>query len=580
MADFLRGLQRTVREEAALAARLVQQGWVSPLATRVAEGRAIEGLRLEAVNDDGTATLRCERNESRFREGDALLLHRGDPFASPRYPVALEVDDETQLAVSSALPGAHWGQLLQPPDGWALDEDYHDTSDALLGALAQAGDTAVGRARILPLVMGVARPALDAARYARALDRAEAWGLNAEQAEALAQCYATDLVHLVQGPPGTGKTALLARLAQLLIEDGERVLVTALTHRAINNALNALARAAPDVPAAKIGSHLRAGDLLAGNHASFGVSPLAELAEGYVVGATPFATRTGRLRGVEFDTVICDEASQVTLPLALMGMLVARRYIFIGDHRQLPPVQVGMAPEDRQRLSVFGALVDRGYDTMLTATYRLNDALAQWPSDQFYDGLLHPANEGVARRRLALTHTPERLASILDPDEPLVFVDARHRNSTTRSQREAGAVTDMVVELLACGVPPGEIGVIAPYRAQGRLIRSVLRESIHDPATRGAIVVDTVERMQGQERDVIIVSLTTSNLAFAARVADFFFQPERLNVAITRPRVKLILVGSRHLLETTPTNLEAQIALEQFRALLDHCTYRALPHSE
>jgi DNA replication ATP-dependent helicase Dna2 len=580
MADFLRALHRTVREEAALAQRLVQQGWASTLSIRVAEGRALDALWLESVNADGTATLRCERNESRFREGDALLLNRGDPFAQPRWPVALEVDDETRLVISSGLPGVDWAQVFQPPDAWVLDEDYHDMSAGLLGALTQAGETAVGRERVVPLVMGAATPTIDATRYAHALERAAAWHLNEQQSEALAQCYATDLVHLVQGPPGTGKTVVLARLAQLLVENGERVLITALTHRAINHALNTLASIAPDVPAAKVGSPLRTDDLRVENYDYFGTSPLAALRDGYIVGATPFATRTGRLRGVEFDTVICDEASQITLPLALMGMLVARRYVFIGDHRQLPPVQVGMPPDARRRLSVFGALVDRGYDTLLTATYRLNDALAAWPSDQFYDGLLQPADDRVALRRLALLRPPQQFKAIIDPDEPLVFLDTRHRNATTRSQREADVVTSLVVELLACGVRPHEIGVIAPYRAQGRLIRSVLRDSIADPAVRAAIIIDTVERMQGQERDVIIVSLTTSHPTFAAHVADFYFQPERLNVSITRPRAKLILVGSSHVLDATPGSLEAQIALEQFRDLLDHCTYRTLSYYE
>jgi DNA replication ATP-dependent helicase Dna2 len=82
--------------------------------------------------------------------------------------------------------------------------------------------------------------------------------------------------------------------------------------------------------------------------------------------------------------------------------------------------------------------------------------------------------------------------------------------------------------------------------------------------------------MQGQERDVIIVSLTTSNSVFAAEIADFFFQPERLNVAITRPRVKLIIVGSRALRDTAPVDLDQQLAVERFNDLLDACAYRTL----
>jgi DNA replication ATP-dependent helicase Dna2 len=137
---------------------------------------------------------------------------------------------------------------------------------------------------------------------------------------------------------------------------------------------------------------------------------------------------------------------------------------------------------------------------------------------------------------------------VLDPEKPKVFLDLGHRNITTRSHREAGVVVDLIMTLLEFGVPAWEIGVVAPYRAQGREIRSQLRQILPDAEMRQQIVVDTVERMQGQEREVIIVSLTTSNPTYAANLAEFFFQPERLNVAITRPRTKLIIVGSRHVL--------------------------------
>jgi DNA replication ATP-dependent helicase Dna2 len=295
-----------------------------------------------------------------------------------------------------------------------------------------------------------------------------------------------------------------------------------------------------------------------------------------VIGATPFATRTGRLSGVEFDTVIFDEASQITLPLAIMGMLVAKKFIFIGDHCQLPPVLMSRAGNELLHGSVFGALVDRGFDTLLTETYRLNAELLAWPSAQFYDGQLRPATSAIAARRLAWQTTPGSLAAVLDPETPLVFLDVGRRNTTTRSRTEASAVGDLVIALLTGGIPPSEIGIVTPFRAQSREIRSLLRRAVPDPIARQQLIVDSVERMQGQERDVIIVSLTTSNPVFAADIADFFFQPERLNVAITRPRVKLIMVGSRALRDTAPVELEQQLAVERFINLLDACAYRTL----
>jgi DNA replication ATP-dependent helicase Dna2 len=578
---FVAQLTKLVLADAAAAQQQAQQVWARPVGERVAAGRAIADVRVAAARPDGMLTLTCPRNESRFREGDVLCLSRESPFFEPTYLVTLEVDEETELLVSTEHPGIISLDLATQFDGWVLDEGYLDFSDVAVSALAQAADTAAGRQRVLPLLTGASRPTLDMDRYEHALARAEGWRLNDQQAEALASAYASDLAYLIQGPPGTGKTLVLARLAQLLAEDGERVLVTAFTHRAINNVLNTLHRLALREDAApatvvKIGRRLRADDLRVENCETFAASPLPDLSGAYIVGATPFATRTNRLGGVEFDTVIFDEASQITLPLAIMGMLAARRFIFVGDHRQLPPVLATRYGDAMLRESVFGALVDRGFDTMLEETYRLSAELAAWPSAQFYAGRLAPSAD-AARRRIRYAHPPARLADILDPDEPLVFVDLGHRNATTRSDGEASLAVDLILELLACGIAPAEIGVVAPYRAQGRAIRSLLRQALpDDPARRRLIVIDTVERMQGQERDVVIVSLTTSQPAFATKVADFLFQPERLNVAITRPRSKLIILGSRHLLDASPSDEEQRAWVSLMRDMLGHCARRVV----
>jgi DNA replication ATP-dependent helicase Dna2 len=504
---FLRELYRLVLDEAATVRQQIFQVWSKPVSARVAEGLAIEGLRIIRVEPNGTFALACDRNSSRFREGDVLLLNRGDPFAEPRLLATLEVDDETQLLVSSEDPDVNWGSVLHQRTGWVLDQGLLDFSQFVLDALDQAGDTAVGRERVLPLLMGQARPTLDVARYERAFARAEAWGLNEAQCEALAQAYATNLAYLIQGPPGTGKTAVLGRLAQLLAEDGERVLITAFTHRAINQALNTLAAferrmdAAP-VSLCKIGRQARADDLDGvENYETFEHSPLTELSGAYVVGATPFATRTRRLSGVEFDTVIFDEASQITLPLAVMGMLAAKRFVFIGDQQQLPPVLTTRQSGGAFRDSVFGVLAERGFDTMLDETYRMNAELTEWPSQQFYAGALRATGD-ARTRRIVYPQPPARFADILDPNEPKVFVDLKHRNATTRSHAEASLVIDLIATLLAAGFPASQIGVVAPYRAQGREIRNLLRTVVPEASVRRQIITDTVERMQGQERDL------------------------------------------------------------------------------
>ncbi|MBM3121115.1 MAG: DNA helicase [Chloroflexi bacterium] len=569
---FVERLRGTVIREAAAERQRITAVWNKPLAERVADGQAIEGLRVVGLNAAGGIQLSCSRNQSRFREGDALCLNRGSPLFQPRWTVTLEHDDETELLVLPLEEMPDAGVLESTPEGWVLDEGYQDLSAFYLDALGEAGDSLVGIQRILPLLMNRMRPRAAVEVYERGFGLAEEAGLNEEQAEALAQAYATDLAWLIQGPPGTGKTLVLAHLARMLAERGERVLITALTHRAISNALNKLGQIAPHIPLAKIGQVQRADGLVGvENYPYFNLAPMAEMEKGYVIGATPFATRTKRLAGVEFDTILFDEASQVTLPLAVMGMLAGKRYILFGDQKQLPPVVSSRTRRGDLQRSIFEGLTGQGYESMLAQTYRLNTELAEWPSRQFYDGRLVPT-EGAARRRLQLASPPPRLQEVLDPARPKVFVDLQHRNATTRNHKEAGVVVDLILALLESGLPPGEVGVVVPYRAQSREIRALLRSALPDRETRQWIVVDTVERMQGQERDVVIVSLTTSNPWFAAHLAEFFFQPERLNVAITRPRTKVILVGSRHVLRAEPEDPEQQASVALLRDLLDSCT--------
>jgi DNA replication ATP-dependent helicase Dna2 len=110
------------------------------------------------------------------------------------------------------------------------------------------------------------------------------------------------------------------------------------------------------------------------------------------------------------------------------------------------------------------------------------------------------------------------------------------------------------------------------------LIRSLIRRHLGDNDSIKNIVVDTVERMQGQEREVIIVSFTTSSAKFAAQMADFLFQPQRLNVAVTRPRTKLILVGSHHMLEADQFDKTKKETLDILRGLISSCHHITVPN--
>jgi DNA replication ATP-dependent helicase Dna2 len=274
--------------------------------------------------------------------------------------------------------------------------------------------------------------------------------------------------------------------------------------------------------------------------------------------------------------VLFDEASQITLPLAIMGMLAGSKYIFIGDENQLPPVTVFSHPESGPK-SIFAHLAGRGNETMLDTTYRLNDALTSWPSRTFYHNELKCSPQAGARR-LQLSEDATPWDFVLDPQNPSVFLDLCHRNTTVRSRIEAETVVELIFSLLIRGVPAEEIGVVVPYRAQSRLVRSLARRIIEDEETLRKLVIDTVERMQGQEREVVLVSFATASPKFAAQVADFLFQPQRLNVAVTRPRTKLILIASHHLLDADQYDPEQAETVRMLRDLFDGCLHLTVPY--
>jgi len=570
--NLLKKLRKFVEEEAEAQYSALTRQWSRSLQERVAYGWAIEGLQVVGFQNN-ILHLTCATNNSRFREGDLVVLHQDDPRGENALHLDLQYDGETDLE-ASLIKGNEMLPMANIP-GWIMDQDWFDTSPFYLAALDKVADTQLGRSVILPLLQGSLQPKIDFACYERAKDILKHSGLNDSQVESVAMSYATDLLHLIQGPPGTGKTLMLAHLAKLLVQDGRRVFVTALTHRAIHNALNKIPQVDESIPVCKIGAERHTDDLHVANYESFEESGFGDKKGGYVLGATPFALHSKRLANVEFDVVLFDEASQITLPLAIMGMLAGSKYIFIGDENQLPPVTVFSSPQERQA-SIFTYLAGRGNETMLNVTYRLNDVLTEWPSRTFYRNELKPSQK-AAGRRLELSPEHTRWDFVLDPQVPEVFLDLCHQNTTVRSRIEAETVAELVLSLLIREVAPEDIGVVVPYRAQSRLIRSLLRRIIEDEDTLKKLVVDTVERMQGQEREVVIVSFATASPRFAAQMAEFLFEPQRLNVAVTRPRTKLILVGSHTMLSADQYDPGQAEIMNMLRDLIGNCHQFIVP---
>ena len=569
MSDYIAHLAAFVDREYDAQKAQVYEMWHRPIAQRVAEGEAIADLEVAQVTGN-VALLRCPDNLSKFRRGDVVRLSRGIPSQAPYYTCEIEADRGAELVVRAGYRVSFWD--LGRGDGWTLDREDVDVRFLLHGALAQLGDGSARSGEVLSILQGRVRPRLDRRVAREAVGEARALGFDESQVQAYSQALASANYYLIQGPPGTGKTYVLAHLAAALAQQGERVLVTAFTHRAINNALRKIGRETGYPRLAKIGQQRNADDLAWGggavpNYERLELSPYHPTDRGLILGGTCFAVRTRRLREAVFDTVIFDEAGQVTLPLAASGMLAGRRYILIGDHKQMAPVVVAEHQPAWVAGSVFERLFQVAPGTMLDTTYRMNAEVNAYPSARFYGGRLQPAAQARARR-LQLDGKEGAYGALLAPSPSAIFVDVDHSGTGMRAPEEASLAAGVVAEALQRGLPASEIAVVAPYRAQVRLIREALRE-LGVPLGEGGVVVDTVERIQGQERDVIVVSLTTSDPGHAAQRAGFYFQPNRLNVAITRPRVKRIVIGSKRLFEARPASAEHRAWVAHFRGLYE-----------
>ncbi len=402
---------------------------------------------------------------------------------------------------------------------------------------------------------------------------------------------------LVQGPPGTGKSytsafALLARMQGMLAAAQEcRIVLSCKTHAAtdvllrkiadVQRQLAAVRERHPDLFAQFFDERLIAADL-------FRVRPRddASLPEGVkrltnaedigqimatpacFVAATPFAVaalmkREQRYHNEPFaDLLALDEASQMNLPEACMAGLALRpngRLIVVGDHRQMPPIVQHEWNNERRRTFQAYRVYASLFETLmaldpappivrLAESFRLHRAIAEFLRRAIYqrDGIHY-----FSRRDTTLKTTDisdDLVNAALTPTHPLIVIVHDEAQSQDVNPVEIELITPLVktlVEQLNLDAASG-IGVVVPHRAQRLALRNRLPEFMagleidHDGAT-----IDTVERFQGDERDVIIVSATESDPDYLRATAGFLLDPRRLNVALSRARHKLILIAAR-----------------------------------
>ena len=262
-----------------------------------------------------------------------------------------------------------------------------------------------------------------------------------------------------------------------------------------------------------------------------------QLRETPVVAATTAACGSRAMKAVDFDTAVVDEAGQLTEPGTYLAANRADRFVLVGDHQQLPPV---VRAENDLATSLFERLIEAYPEAgvLLDRQYRMSQRVQWFSSREFYDDQLRPASGEVAAQRL------DDLAGV-DPDrlpprlaDPVAFHDPDGRQVGNTNPVEADAVAEVVAAYRAAGVPAEDIGVIAPFRAQVAEISKRLPD----------VTVDTVDRFQGSAEEVIVVSF----VATGSVGSPIFEDHRRMNVALTRAKRAVALVGDTAALESDP----------------------------
>ena len=518
---------------------------------------------------------------TRLRVGSRIMLSTDEPSAKAERGVVTALSRESiEVAV------ADW------PEGerFRLDLSADEVTRKRQAKAVKTVQDASGRTKQLrDTLLGEREP-----RFLESIDVELPDTLNSTQHEAISFALAAEDLAIIHGPPGTGKTTTVVELIRQAVNRGQNVLACAPSNTAVDNLLERLIASGNRVvrlghPArvdeqlrpytldAQVAEHelmdvakdmLREADSLfrkAGRYTRAKPAPGAKpemrrearrlkadartlerqvvqtVLDSVDVVCATLAFDESLLGDRRFDLVVIDEACQSTEPGCWIPVLKADRIVLAGDHCQLPPTVLsttaareGLTTSLMERLiHHFGESISR----QLKVQYRMHAQIMGFSSQQFYQDTLE-ADESVSTHTLC--DLPNMESSPLT-DSPMAFIDTagadwheeeEPNGASKRNPSEAAFVLRKIEQLVAAGLEPKDIAIITPYAAQVRWLR--------EQSNRTELEIDTVDGFQGREKEAVLISCVRSN---PKGEIGFLADTRRMNVALTRARRKLIIVG-------------------------------------
>lgn len=406
--------------------------------------------------------------------------------------------------------------------------------------------------------------------------------LNASQLYAVETALKSPLT-LIQGPPGTGKTVTSATIVYHLskLHKNEKILVCAPSNVAVDHLTEKLtkmglkvvritAKSREDIDSSiskyclhelvkkKAKGEFRkliklkeeVGELSI-EDSNIYYSNLRKMENNLIANAdviccTCVGAKDKRLEKIKFRTVLIDESTQASEPECLIPIVKGcKQVILVGDHQQLGPVILNKkASEAGLRQSLFERMIVLGHTPIrLEVQYRMHPCLSEFPSNMFYDGSLQ---NGITNedRQVLNSKFPWPIREI-----PMMFwavygrEEISHSGTSYLNRVEAMNVEKIITKLFKDGIKPSQIGVITPYEGQRNYILQYMQmnSTLSDKAQYSEIEVVSVDAFQGREKDYIILSCVRAN---SQQLIGFLRDPRRLNVALTRAKFGLMILGN------------------------------------
>ena len=475
------------------------------------------------------------------------------------------------------------GRVVDGPMQYRLDKDEFSSGMATArnNIIQVMSEGPFGSREIRSLVVDLNAPRFKPQSTSYTLSDRE--NINVDQRRAIQKVMSAQDYALVLGMPGTGKTTTIAHIIRALVSQGKSVLLASYTHSAVDNILLKLKD--DSLPILRIGTiakiHPDVQEFV--TLAATTKTSIEEVRSAWhdspIVATTCLGINHAVFNVRTFDYCIVDEASQITLPVCLGPIRMARTFILVGDHNQLPPlVQNDEARVGGLDISLFKHLSDVHPSSVvyLEHQYRMCQDVMALSNNLIYNGRLKCGSQEVADRRISIPHmdslrdyhySPATLScsakticlgpirgrcwirDLLDPDTKVSFINTDPLLPASREEAKGNRIvnvteqiicTQLVESLLSVGVPASSIGVMTHYRSQ----LSDLKDRLHRHVD---VEMHTADRFQGRDKEVIILSLVRSNEAKS--IGELLKDWRRINVAFTRAKTKLLVIGSKETLK-------------------------------